>query len=38
MIYADYNATTPLDPEVRATMDEALGATFGNPSFSDAIR
>ena len=32
MIYADYNATTPLDPEVRAAMDEALGATFGNPS------
>ncbi|HEX7506131.1 MAG TPA: aminotransferase class V-fold PLP-dependent enzyme, partial [Polyangia bacterium] len=32
MIYADYNATTPLDPEVRAAMDEALGVTFGNPS------
>jgi cysteine desulfurase len=32
MIYADYNATTPLDLEVRAAMDEALGATFGNPS------
>jgi cysteine desulfurase len=32
MIYADYNATTPLDPEVRAAMNEALGATFGNPS------
>jgi cysteine desulfurase len=31
-IYADYNATTPLDTEVRAAMDEALGASFGNPS------
>ena len=32
MIYADYNATTPLDPEVRAAMNEALDVTFGNPS------
>jgi cysteine desulfurase len=32
MIYADYNATTPLDPEVRAAMNEALDMTFGNPS------
>ena len=32
MIYADYNATTPIDPEVRAAMNEALDATFGNPS------
>jgi cysteine desulfurase len=32
MIYADYNATTPLDPEVRAAMAEALERTFGNPS------
>ena len=31
-IYADYNATTPVDPEVRAAMDDALGASFGNPS------
>jgi cysteine desulfurase len=31
-IYADYNATTPLDPEVRASMAEALGASYGNPS------
>lgn len=29
-IYLDYNATTPLDPEVRALMAEAL--VFGNPS------
>ena len=32
MLYADYNATTPLDPEVRAAMNEALDGTFGNPS------
>ena len=32
MIYADYNATTPLDPEVRAAMNEALDMSFGNPS------
>jgi cysteine desulfurase len=32
MIYADYNATTPLDPEVRAAMNEALDVSFGNPS------
>jgi cysteine desulfurase len=31
-IYADYNATTPLDPEVRAAMDEAFDVSFGNPS------
>ena len=32
MIYADYNATTPLDPEVRVAMNEALDVSFGNPS------
>jgi cysteine desulfurase len=32
MIYADYNATTPVDPEVRAAMASALEAGFGNPS------
>jgi cysteine desulfurase len=32
VIYADYNATTRLDPEVRAAMEEALDAGFGNPS------
>jgi len=32
MIYADYNATTPLYPEVRAAMNEALDVSFGNPS------
>jgi cysteine desulfurase len=31
-IYADYNATTPLDPEVRAAMTETLDAGYGNPS------
>jgi len=31
-IYADYNATTPLDPEVRTAMNEALDVSFGNPS------
>jgi cysteine desulfurase len=32
LLYADYNATTPLDPEVRAAMAEALDGGFGNPS------
>ena len=32
MIYADYNATTPVDPEVRAAMACALDASFGNAS------
>jgi len=32
MLYADYNATTPLDPEVRRAMAEALDGSFGNPS------
>jgi cysteine desulfurase len=32
VIYADYNATTRVDPEVRAAMDEVLDAGFGNPS------
>lgn len=31
MIYADYNATTPLRPEARAAMVESLGEP-GNPS------
>ena len=31
MIYLDYNATTPLDPEVRGAMEAAAGV-FGNPS------
>ena len=31
-IYFDYNATTPLDPDVRAAMAPFLGGNFGNPS------
>ena len=31
-IYFDYNATTPLDPDVRAAMLPFLDDIFGNPS------
>ncbi len=31
-IYLDYNATTPVDPEVAAAMKPALDSMFGNPS------
>src|SRR5277367_3631381 len=31
-IYFDYNATTPLDPEVREVMLPFLGEFWGNPS------
>jgi cysteine desulfurase len=31
-IYFDYNATTPLDPQVRDAMLPYLGDVFGNPS------
>ena len=31
-IYFDYNATTPLDPQVRAAMLPFLGEVWGNPS------
>ena len=31
-VYFDYNATTPLDPRVRAAMLPFLGEVFGNPS------
>src|SRR6266487_4093683 len=31
-IYFDYNATTPLDPDVRDGMLPYLGDIFGNPS------
>lgn len=31
MVYLDHNATTPLDPEVRAEMDACLDRAFGNP-------
>jgi len=33
-IYLDYNATTPLDPVVAATMIPYLTSKFGNPSSS----
>jgi cysteine desulfurase NifS len=33
-IYLDYNATTPLDPEVADTMEPFLREFFGNPSSS----
>jgi cysteine desulfurase len=36
MIYLDNNATTPVDPEVRLAMKEALEKGFGNPSSSHA--
>jgi len=33
-IYLDYNATTPIDPQVRESMLPYLGEHFGNPSSS----
>jgi cysteine desulfurase len=30
--YFDHNSTTPVDPDVAATVAQALGQTFGNPS------
>src|SRR5262245_39606987 len=35
-IYLDYNATTPIDPAVRAAMLPYLGEQFGNPSSTHA--
>ncbi len=35
-IYLDYNATTPIDPEVRNSMLPYLEKDFGNPSSSHA--
>jgi cysteine desulfurase len=35
-IYLDYNATTPVAPEVAAAMQPFLQAEFGNPSSSHA--
>lgn len=32
LIYLDYNATTPIDPEVESAMRPYLNAYFGNPS------
>ncbi len=31
-LYLDYNATTPIDPQVKETMLPYLGEHFGNPS------
>src|SRR3989442_15722519 len=36
-VYFDYNATTPLDPQVREAMMPYLGAVFGNPSSAHHI-
>ncbi len=33
-VYLDYNATTPIDPEVAKTMEPFLWEFFGNPSSS----
>jgi len=33
-VYLDYNATSPLDPEVRKAMEPFWNDTFGNPSSS----
>lgn len=35
-VYLDYNATTPVDPEVAETMLPFLTSRFGNPSSSHA--
>ena len=35
-IYLDYNATTPIDPEVAAAMLPYIREHFGNPSSSHA--
>jgi cysteine desulfurase len=32
MIYLDYNASTPIHPEVQAAMAPFLAASYGNPS------
>lgn len=34
MIYADYNATTPMDPRVIEVMTHSMHKNFGNPSSS----
>jgi cysteine desulfurase len=36
-VYLDYNATTPLAPEVRTAMQPVLDEVFGNPSSSHAF-
>jgi cysteine desulfurase len=32
LLYFDHNSTTPVDPDVAATVAQALKETFGNPS------
>lgn len=34
VIYLDYNATTPLEPEVIESIQDALTHAWGNPSSS----
>ena len=36
-IYADYQATTPVDPRVIEQMDPCWGESFGNPHSSDHV-
>ncbi len=36
-LYLDYNATTPIDPEVADAIDPYLREHFGNPSSSYAL-
>lgn len=36
MIYLDYNATTPLDPQVAAAMTDVMTRCYGNPSSNHA--
>ena len=36
-IYADYQATTPVDPRVLAKMEPYWGYSFGNPNSSDHV-
>ena len=37
MIYLDYNATTPVAPEVRRAMEPFLAGQYGNPSSSHLL-
>jgi cysteine desulfurase len=37
MIYLDYNASTPVDPQVRESMWPYLGTTHGNPASGHAM-
>ena len=32
VLYMDYNATTPLDPEVRKAMKRSIDEDWANPS------